>query len=93
MPKKRRAPAIEFAASGRRLGEAFEIEPLFRGVGKRTAAREIVDIGGAKAGRRMVETDIADKAKLGGAIGKLGGRHVIAETSVVRPLQPHSAWA
>jgi len=38
-----------------------------------------------KADRRMVETDIADNAKLGGAIVKLGGRHVIAK-SVARPL-------
>ena len=38
----------------------------------------------SKAGRRMVETNVADKTKLGGAIGEMSGRHVIAET-IPRP--------
>ncbi len=34
----------------------------------------------------MVETNGADKAKLGGPVGEMGGRHVIAE-NILRPGQ------
>ena len=61
---------------------ALEIGPVVRGVGKRIGAGKILDIGGAEAGRRVVETDSADKAKLGGAVGETGGRDMIAEYPV-----------
>jgi hypothetical protein len=78
------APAIEFAARGGRQNETFETGPIFRRVGKRIRAGKILDIGCVKAGRRMVETNLADKTKLGGAFGELGSRNMIAET-VLRP--------
>ena len=79
-----RAPAIEFAARGGRQNETFETGPIFRRIGKRIGAGKILDIGCVKAGRSMVETNVADKAKLGGAVGELGSRDMIAET-VLRP--------
>jgi len=72
------APAINRGMRGR-PNEAFEAGPIFRRVGKRIGAGKIFYIGCAKVGRRMVETNIADKAKLAGPVCEMGGRHVIAK--------------
>src|SRR5580704_12511867 len=81
-----RAPAVEFGMGGRQLGEAFESGPICRWVGEGIGASKIRDIGGAKAARCVVETDVADKAKLGSPISEICSRHVIAE-SIHRPGQ------
>src|SRR5579862_455005 len=89
--EERSAPAIDRGMRRQRLDERLEAGSIFRRVGKRIEAGKILDIGGAKAGRRMVETNGADKAKLAGPVGKTRGRHVIAE-AVPRPSQLLRFW-
>src|SRR5580700_3181201 len=84
--EERSAPAIDRRMRRQRLNEKIETGPIFRRVGKRVGAGKILYIGYAKAGRRMVETNSADKAKLAGPAAKMSGRHVIAE-AVPRPSQ------
>ena len=73
------APVINRGMRRQRLHETVKAWPIFRRVGKRIDAGKILYIGCAKLGRRMVETDTADKAKLAGAVGKISDRDVIAE--------------
>ena len=73
------APAINRGMRGQRPNEAFEVGPIFRRVGKRIGAGKIFYIGCAKVGRCVVETNIADKAKLAGPVCEMGGRYVIAK--------------
>src|ERR1700722_16308833 len=84
--EERSAPAIDRRMRRQRLDEKFETGEIVRRVGKRIGAGTIRYIGGAKAGRRMVETNSADKAQLAGPAAKMSGRHVIAE-AVPRPGQ------
>ena len=65
---------------GQRPNEAFEVGPICRRVGKRIGAGKIFYIGCAEIGRRMVETNITDKAELAGSVCEVGGRHVIAKS-------------
>jgi hypothetical protein len=78
--EEHRAPAINRAMRGQRPNEAFEVGPICRRVGKRIGAGKIFYIGCAKIGRRMVETNITDKAELAGSVCEVGGRHVIAKS-------------
>src|SRR6202044_1926424 len=78
------APVINRGMRGLRLDETFEAGPILRRVGKRVSAGKILYIGCAKLGRRMVETNITDKAKLAGPVGKVSGRDMIAE-AIPRP--------
>ena len=82
--EERGAPAINGGMRREWFGETFEVRPILRRVGKRMGAGKVRYISGAKAGRRMVDTDVADKVKRSGAAGKLGNRHVIAE-AIPRP--------
>src|SRR5580704_8612410 len=84
--EERSAPAIDRRMRRQRLDEKFETGSIVRRVGKRIGAGTIRYIGGAKAGRSMVETNSADKAQLAGPAVKMSGRHVIAE-AVPRPGQ------
>src|SRR5580704_3213523 len=68
--EERSAPAIDRGMRRQRLDEKFETGPIVRRVGKRIGAGTIRYIGGAKAGRRMVETNSADKAQLAGPAAK-----------------------
>jgi hypothetical protein len=89
--EERSAPAIDRGMRRQRLDEGLEAGPILRRVGKRKSAGKIRYIGGAKVGGRMVEANIADKAKLAGPVGKMRGRHVIAE-AIPRPSQLLRFW-
>src|SRR5580692_83726 len=80
------APVIDRGMRRQRRDERREAGPILRRVGKRKSAGKVRYIGGAKLGRRMIETNAADKAKLAGPVAKMRGRHVIAE-AVPRPSQ------
>src|SRR5580700_5036953 len=58
--EERSTPAIDRGMRRQRRDEKFETGPIFRRIGKRIGAGKIRYIGGAKAGRRMVETNSAD---------------------------------
>src|SRR5580704_7224073 len=83
---ERSAPAIDRGMRRQRLDERLEAGPVFRRVCKRIGTGKILYIGGAKVGRRMVETNSADEAQLAGPVVKMCGRHVIAE-AIPRPSQ------
>src|ERR1700685_2867696 len=89
--EERSAPAIYRGMRRQWRDEGLEAGPILRRVGKRIAAGKICYIGGAKLGRRMVETNSADKAKLAGPVVEMSGRHVIAE-AVPRPSQLPRFW-
>src|SRR5580704_18234623 len=69
--EERSTPAIDRRMRRQRLDEEFETGPIFRRVGKRIAAGKILYIGGAKVGRRVVETNSADKAQLAGPVAEM----------------------
>ena len=72
----RRAQRSSSRMRGQRRDEAREAGPVFRRVGKRIGAGKILDIGCAKAGRRVVEADGALEAELGGPRREIGrSRH------------------
>ena len=73
LAEERGAPAIDRRMRRQRLDEKFETGPIFRRIGKRIGAGKIRYIGGAKAGRRMVETNSADKAQLAGPAAEMSG--------------------
>src|SRR5271166_190677 len=89
--EERGAPAINRGMRGQRPNETFEAGPIFRRVGERIGAGKIFYIGCAKVGRRVVETNIADKAKLASPVCEMGGRHVIAE-AILRPGKLPRPW-
>jgi hypothetical protein len=66
--EERGAPAIDRGMRRQWLDERLEAGPIFRRVGKRIGAGKILYVGGTKVGRRMVEANSADKAKLASAV-------------------------
>ena len=48
--------------AGQRPHKAREAGPIFHGVGKRVDSSEILDIGGEKGARRLVDPDAAFEA-------------------------------
>jgi len=82
-----RGPVIERRTGGQRRDEAHEAGPFIRPVSERIGSRELLDIGLAEPGRRVVETNSAFEAKLRSSVFETGGRDMIAE-DIPRPGEP-----
>ena len=72
-------PAIEHGVREQRRDKARKRGPIFHSVGKPIDSGKILDIGGAEAGWRVVDTNGAFEAKLAGPVRETGDRDIIAE--------------